>query len=99
MDFPDGICVPSGSTNSEIPLAPNRGRRDHPGSNSLLVEKTLVHTLDPAISLQPLSPPKNTQPTYPGGDYGFEGLETEQRRLEELGCSHKVIQTLLQDRK
>lgn len=106
MVLPSRVRVPSYPTDSQIPSAPNRGGSDHPGSDSLLAEEALVHAVDPAVSLQPSSPPEDAQPSVSRSphpptsrDPGSEGLEVERKRLEELGCSHNVIQTLLQARK
>lgn len=107
MKLPSGICISSDASDSEVSLTTNRRTGNNPGGNPLLARKTLVYSAVQALPLQPLNNSGHTQPSVPGKPLpstsrcfeGFEGLEVEQERLEKLGCSHRVIQTLLQARK
>lgn len=81
------------------------GEDDHIGIDPLLDQEAMVYTPDTSVPLQALSSLKTSE-SYPRGvrpstsrSPPFEGMEVERQRLEELGCSHNVIQTLLHARK
>ncbi|XP_068108865.1 uncharacterized protein [Hyperolius riggenbachi] len=106
MEFLDGVCV----SPSAIDLQPTQetlARICHtPSGDSELAAETLVSVASPISNGRPSNPPLQQTPPNPrssvtskSSTIELSGMEVERRKLQSLGCTPEVIETLLKARK